>query len=50
MDFNFVIPVAVRYNLESVAILYSIPESPYAHFKHDDFWLHLLSIFAITFI
>ena len=31
------IPVLVRYDLESVATLQSLPECPYVHIKHVDF-------------
>ena len=27
----------IRYQLESKATLYSLPESPYVHFEHIDF-------------
>ena len=35
--FYMMIPMAVRYNLERVATLYSLQESPYVHLKHADF-------------
>ena len=31
----------VWYDVESEATLLSIPERPYVHFKHDEFWLSL---------
>ena len=34
-----VIPVAVSYDLESIATLESLPECPYFHLKHVDFKL-----------
>ena len=32
-----VIPITITYDLDIVKTLYSLPESPYANFKHVDF-------------
>ena len=39
IDFKLciVIPIVVRYDLESVETLISLPECPYVHFKHAHF-------------
>ena len=43
------IPVTVRYDLESIATPYSITESPYVHFKHDEFFVRFRNInFVVT--
>ena len=40
-----VIPIKARYNLESLAILKLLPESPYVHFNHAHLKLWMIELF-----